>query len=78
VADRRGRTPPHAPAETTGARVDAALAADELDQMLGIRLVRRRVPHNPAPFAPGSFVGFRRVGSAPYDGGEDVLALGDF
>jgi hypothetical protein len=54
-----GRTPsPQPPSEPGSARIDAALAPDELVQRLVIRLVRCRVPQDPRPFAPGSFVGF--------------------
>jgi hypothetical protein len=48
-----------------GALVYAANAPDELIESLGSQLVRRRVPQSPAPLAPGSFVGLRRVGGAP-------------
>jgi hypothetical protein len=43
----RSRRTGEAPEETTGARIDAALALDELIQRLGIQLVRR-VPQQPA------------------------------
>ena len=49
---------------------DAALPANKLFQRLRIALVRRRVPHNPAPLASSSLVGLGRVGGAPNDRGE--------
>jgi hypothetical protein len=42
---------PHPPAEPSGAGVGGALSPDELVQGLGIRLVRRGVPHHPRPLA---------------------------
>jgi hypothetical protein len=43
------------------ARIDAALASDELIEGLRIRLVQRRVPHDAASFAPRPFVGYRQI-----------------
>ena len=71
-------TPPQAPREPSSALVDAALALDELIQRLGIRLVRRCVPHDPRPLAPSSFVGLGRVGGAPNDRGERVFPIRHF
>src|SRR4249919_2779695 len=69
---------PQTPAEPSSAGVNATLPADELTQGLGIRLVGRRIPHDAAPFAPGPFVRFRRVGGAPNDGGRRVFPIRDF
>jgi hypothetical protein len=71
-------SPPQAPAEPSGTLVDAALPADELIQRLGIWLVRRCVPHDPAPLAPGSLVGLGLGGGAPNDGTERIFPIKDF
>jgi hypothetical protein len=44
-------TSPKAPGEPSSAHVDATLAPDELVQRLAIRLVRRRVTHEPSLIA---------------------------
>ena len=49
---------------TDSASVDTALPAYKLVQKLGSRLVDGGVTQGPAAFAPSSFVGLGRVGSA--------------
>jgi hypothetical protein len=44
-------------------------------QWLRIRLVRRRVPHDPGPLAAGSLVGLGRIGGATNDRGEGTLPI---
>src|SRR5580700_11186942 len=77
-SSRIRRISPQPPREPSGARVDAALALDELGQALGIRLVRCRIPQSPAPLAPGPLVSLGRVGGAPNDGAERVFPIRHF
>jgi hypothetical protein len=60
---------------TGSAGIDAALPLNELIQRLRIRLVRRSIPHDPAPLAPRSFVGLGWIGGATDDGRERVLPI---
>jgi multidrug efflux pump subunit AcrA (membrane-fusion protein) len=62
--------------EPCSALVDAALPYYELIHQLGIRLVRRRVPHYAAPLAPCPFIGLGRVRGAPNDGAERAAVAG--
>ena len=57
------------------ARIDTALALDELVEGLQVRLVCRHVAQGPAPLAPGSFVSPGRVGGAPNDSAERVFPI---
>jgi hypothetical protein len=77
LADDDFCLPPKKLRVTRGASVDATLPLDKSLKWLGIILVRGRVPHNPRPLAPRSFVNSDRVGGAPDDGGERVFALGN-
>jgi hypothetical protein len=69
---------PKTPAIASSTCIDPTLPTYELVQRLRIRLVRRRVPHKAGPFAPGPFVGLRRVRGAPNDGGKGVFPVRDF
>jgi hypothetical protein len=68
---------PQAPREPRSAGVDAAFPLDEQIEGLRIQLVGRCVPHHPRPFTSAPFVGLRRVGGAPNDGGEWVFPILD-
>jgi hypothetical protein len=69
---------PQTPRETSAHAFDPTFPAYELIQWLGIRLVRRRVPHHARPLASGQFVGLLRVSGAPDDGREGIFPVRDF